>query len=151
MKRVKHILNILLSAYLIVAMGGLIVFNHICSCNKETTISFFVESSCCGAEINALSCNLQGGTCGNNQCEDCACETEVATYSVDETIASSKAKVKLSVQKNPNTAILSFNILLASIEKNETATADQHEKPPAISGKKLVIQYHSLKIPESIS
>ena len=127
-------------------MGGLIVFNHICSCNNETTISLFVERNCCNAKAEALTCNMNGGACDAYHCDDCVCETEVEVFVTDYTIAS---EIKTNaVARFILHAIINSRINFELPKEFETSfTQEFNENVPPKAGKYLYILYQSLKIP----
>lgn len=123
------------------------MFNHICSCNNETSVSLFVEGSCCNNESAPTSCNAQAGACDT---EECACETEVEILATDKAIAS---EIKTNaIARIILHAIINSTIYFELPNKFETYPSQCfNKKDPPNAGKFLHILYQSLKIPFPIS
>ncbi|MFO8022238.1 MAG: hypothetical protein R6U65_07215 [Perlabentimonas sp.] len=146
MKRVKHILNILLSGYLLVVMGGLTVFTHTCSCNNKTSTSLYVENSCCSGEHETSTCEAPGGTCEANSCNKCTCKTKVEVYTTDHTITS---EIKTNILARQTLRTIINSTIKFELPKNIVTSSFQEfkEKVPPKAGRYLHILFQNLKIP----
>lgn len=152
MKTAKNILTLLLSAYLLLAMGGFSVFHHLCNCSSEarSNTSILVEQSCCSSDaVNSTSCHSESNTCGEGGCEDCSCETEVEVLETDETLTVEPKRL-LSVQTALLAAILFSDDFATNVNNTDYPVAEKYIPPPK-SGKSIVISNHSLKIAHNIS
>ena len=153
MKIAKTILTLLLSGYIIIAMGGFSIFHHLCTCSAQPllTSSIFVEESCCSSSAsNQTSCHAGSKTscCDNTETEQCSCETEVDVLSTDETPIAKH--IKLSTTHTILLATLLFNNLTQTEDGQEQKLFTENFSPPT-SGKYIVILNHSLKIAHQIS
>jgi len=154
MKLLKHISTIVLSFYLILTMGGLSIFHHMCSCNSSVTTSVLVESSCCSNNNHeSLACHSESehNSCSDSSCNDCNCETEVEYLSISETLTVDHYRITPS-------SFTFLSALKSFLAINSTETTDRVNNPvffedtsPPLSGKYIVILHQSLKIPSLIS
>jgi hypothetical protein len=154
MKIIKHISTILLSFYLILAMGGLSIFHHMCSCNSNVTTSIIVENSCCsGNTVEPVSCHADSehNTCSDSSCDDCNCETEVEFLSINETITVDQYRITESSISYSSAikSFVSFNAL--NTDKRKDPQGFIEDTSPPLTGKFIVILFQSLKIPSHIS
>lgn len=150
MKTAKSILTILLSGYLIFAMGGLSIFHHLCNCSIEekNNTSFFLEQSCCSSNIpEPIVCHNDTNqhTYPDEDCDSCNCPTEVELLALNET---------LTVESSRLSAPIQFLFTIYDVDKeinysNITSKSIIYNKdlPPPRSGRSIVILYQCLKIP----
>jgi hypothetical protein len=154
MKFAKHISTILLSFYLILAMGGLSIFHHMCSCSSSITSSILVENSCCSSKIvEPLSCHADAehNSCSDGSCDDCNCETEIEILSLNETITVDQYRITESSISYSSAikSFVSFNAL--NTDKEESPRGYLFDTSPPLTGQFIVILFQSLKIPSHIS
>jgi hypothetical protein len=156
MKEAKSILILLLSGYLIFAMGGLSVFHHICNCNSSdnTTISIVANESCCAPNTNnSLQCdaNSEDNSCSGLDCSDCGCKVQVAVLEIDYTTTNSD--IAPNLLRLFQFAISSANIeeILTKSESTVPLPFISTNKFPPKAGKYLLILNQSLKIPLLVS
>ncbi|MDD3567971.1 MAG: hypothetical protein PHT92_06180 [Bacteroidales bacterium] len=154
MKKTKDILTIILSGYLLLAMGGFSIFHHLCNCTAESksSTSLLVEQSCCTANsAEPIACHSETNTssCGASECDDCSCETEVEVLETDETTAIESKRIT-STRSTLLIAIL-FEDFLATNESNPKVPVAAKDISPPQSGKSIVISNHSLKIAHFVS
>jgi hypothetical protein len=156
MIKTKSILTILLSGYLILAMGGLSVFHHLCGCNSEIkeNSSVFIEHSCCSSSNeDSMTCHSDSDnkSCGEDGCNDCNCETQVEVFALDYTIVSEQSSLVFSklYQFAKAKNVVQEIILDSQIE--ELTPFSQEDKSPPKAGKYLVILHQNIKIPFSVS
>jgi hypothetical protein len=154
MKLLKHISTIVLSFYLILTMGGLSIFHHMCSCSSSVTTSVLVESSCCSSNtVEPISCHAdsENSSCSDSSCDDCNCETEVEFLSISETLTVDHYRITAS-SISYLSAIKSFLVINAlSTDKEETPRGYLFDTSPTLTGQFIVILHQSLKIPSHIS
>ncbi len=150
MIRTKSILTILLSGYLILAMGGLSVFHHLCGCSIEekNSTSIFLEQSCCSSDISEpIVChsNTDQNTCGDDDCESCNCETEVEVLTVNESLT-----VETNRLTTPSIYIINIFSAVQDIDYSEIDSKSLisfKDLSPPRPGKSIVIFNQCLKIP----
>ncbi|MDD2197698.1 MAG: hypothetical protein PHW91_10985 [Bacteroidales bacterium] len=150
MKTAKSILTILLSGYLILAMGGLSVFYHLCNCSieeKNHTL-VFLEQSCCSSDVpepNVCHNDTNQTTYTDEDCENCNCTTEFELLSLNET---------LTVESNRLSAPIQFLFTIYDIAQEinyskakSKSIVYNKDLPPPRSGRSIAILYQCLKIP----
>ena len=154
MKIVKNILIILISAYFVLAIGGLSIFHHLCSCNSQVITSVLVEQSCCSnthAEPSSCHPSNEDGSCGEDGCENCSCETQVEVLAIEESITIENNRISI-----PSITLFTLlwnanNIDLQETEVESKSLATIDNSLPPKTGKHIVILHHNIKIPFSIS
>lgn len=150
MIRAKSILTILLSGYLILAMGGLSVFHHLCNCSLEekNNTSIFLEQSCCSSDISEpIVChsNNNQNTCGDKDCDNTNCETEVELLTVNESITVETNRLTTPSIYLINTFSADQDIDYSEID-SKSLISFKDLSPPR-PGKSIVIFNQCLKIP----
>lgn len=156
MKKTRAILAILLSGYLVLAMGGLNIFHHICNCNTalDTKISILADQSCCTANsYNNLPSHAgsEHRDCSQGNCSDCNCETQATLLAVDYTTINSEISTELSKLFQFATSSINPVEILTESEIAVPVHNIKVVKSPPKAGKHLVILNQSLKIPLSVS
>ncbi|MDD2277934.1 MAG: hypothetical protein PHI03_01065 [Bacteroidales bacterium] len=150
MKTAKPILTIILSGYLIFAMGGLSIFHHLCNCSTEenNNTSFFLEQSCCSSNIpepivyhNDTNQNI----CGVDDCESCNCTTLFELLALNDTVKVDSSRLSTPVQFLFTTYDVDQEINYSSIT-SKSIIYNKHLPIPR-SGRAIVILYQRLKIP----
>ncbi|NHB69783.1 hypothetical protein [Perlabentimonas gracilis] len=148
MKTAKNILTLLLSAYLLLAMGGFSVFHHLCNCSSEarSNTSILVEQSCCSSDaVNSTSCHSESNTCGEGGCEDCSCETEVEVLAITESLIVENIRLT-----SPSIFLINIFDTVQDVDNSEIdskpLTSFKDLSPPR-PGKSIVISNQCLKIP----
>ncbi len=156
MKYVKHIATIVLSLYLILAMSGLGIFHHLCSCSldSKSKTSLIVEQNCC-SQTNSLNeiCHsaAEANTCGADECNDCNCETEVEVLTIDETLIAESIRINPDLSNHVMVVLFAIHSQLEITEKLASSGNPIDTKAPPKSGKEINIFFQSLKIPHHIS
>lgn len=152
MNFVKRISTIILAAYMLIAMGGLSLFYHFCTCTNTVITSLIVEETCCEHSIPTQGCcdSTDTNECHSESEKGCDCDTNVKIFRVDNTptpivIKTLVEDVNLLVF---NEIILSFE--LNSSEQNQSFYIPTFKSPPK-SGRDIVIALQKIKIPESLS
>jgi hypothetical protein len=156
MIRAKSILTILLSGYLILAMGGLSIFHHLCNCSKEESnnISIFIENSCCpssGEDSMISLSDSEDKSCGEEGCNECSCETQVEVLSLDYTIVSEQFSFDFSKFHELTKANYSIQEIILNSQIEDITAFSPDDKSPPKAGKYLVILHQNIKIPFSVS
>lgn len=150
MKIAKSILTILLSGYLIFAMGGLSVFHHLCSCSIEekNNTSVFSEQSCCTSSIPepaVCHSDTHQNSCADSDCESGNCTTEVELLTLNETLTVESNRLSAPIQ-----FLLTIYDIAQKINYSQTTSKSiiyNKDLPPPRSGRAIVILYQRLKIP----
>lgn len=150
MQRAKSILTILLSGYLIFAMGGLSIFHHLCSCSmeEESSTLVFLEHSCYSTNISEpIVCHndTNQNTYGVDDCESCHCTTEVELLTLNETLTVESNRLSAPIQ-----FLITINDIAQEIDDSNFISKSiiyNKDLPPPRSGRAIVILYQRLKIP----
>jgi hypothetical protein len=150
MKRTKDLLTIILSGYMLLAMGGFSVFHHLCNCTAESKLStsLLVEQSCCAANsAEPINCHSNSDTssCGASECDDCSCETEVEVLTVNESLT--VENIRLTTPSIYLINIFSIAQEIDNSEINSTPLTSFKDLSPPRPGKSIVISNQCLKIP----
>jgi len=149
MKTLKKILTLFVSLQLVVAVAGMSVYSHNCSCTNTVKNTFLVENSCCDHAIPAAKscCEKTAPTC--NAHGDCGCQTEVKVFSLNQPFiqAPSLSKVEL---KEFEFEIVEIYIPV-EIPTLSNYTLNLSTEPPPLSGFEITIALCSLKIPIHLS
>jgi len=156
MKYVKNIATAALSTYLILAMGGLGIFHHLCKCSPESKskTSIIVEQSCCSqTNSSSESCHstAEANTCGDDECNKCNCETEVEVLTIDETVIAESIRINPSLSNQVLVVLFAIHTQLEITEKLVSSANNIDDQAPPKSGKEINIFFQSLKIPHHIS
>lgn len=156
MKYVKHIATVVLSMYLILAMGGLGIFHHLCKCSPESKskTSLIVEQSCCSqANSSSESCHSSAETitCSDDECNNCKCETEIEVLTIDETLIAESIRINPSFSNHVMVVLFALHSQLETTEKLVSSCYTIDDPAPPKSGKEIHIFSQSLKIPQQIS
>ncbi|HCX99793.1 MAG TPA: hypothetical protein DG754_06595 [Bacteroidales bacterium] len=151
MKTAKSILTILLSGYLILAMGGLSIFYHLCNCSieeeKNNTL-VFLEQSCCSSSIPepaVCRSDTHQNSCADSDCESGNCTTEVELLTLNETLTVESNRLSAPIQSL-------FTIYDIAQEINYSKAISKSivynkNLPPPRFGRSIVILHQCLKIP----
>lgn len=151
MNRVNRILSLLFAAYMLVAMGGLSVFYHFCSCTNTLSSSVLIDESCCDNHIPDNSCceTTSAESCHSESENDCDCHTDIVVYKVEEATTA----LSLPIQVKDITLFVSADILFSFellIHETPVSEFNSYSAPP-LAGRDMVIAYQCIKIPPVIS
>ena len=151
MKTLKHIFAIILAGYMLLAMSGLSVFYHYCECENRNYTSVLIEEKCCDHSSTEHNCcgESETGSCQSDSEHDCDCETEIQVFKVNEVI-STNTYAFVSNTFLQLLFITFFNDFSLQTDLQSTVIPSTSDAPP-IAGKKLVISFHSIKIPDAVS
>jgi len=152
MKTVKRIATIILAGYMLLAMGGLSVFYHYCTCTNTVIASLMVEDSCCDSTPSEPGCcgATDTNSCHTQSENDCDCDTDVKVFRVDDATTTINNSVIVQDINLLGAVEYLFSRMILASEQKITVVLPTYIPPP-IAGKELVIAIHSFKIPEIVS
>jgi hypothetical protein len=151
MKTFKHILAIILAGYMLLAMSGLSVFYHYCGCENRIYTSVIVNEQCCDHSSSEHNCcgESETASCQSDSEHDCDCETEIQVFKVNEVI-STNASAFVSNTFLQLLFITFFSDCSLQTDLQSTLIPSTSNAPP-IAGRKMVLLFHNIKIPEAVS
>ncbi len=152
MNRLKSIFTILLSFHLVLAMGGLSLYHHICSCSPEpkSSTSIIIEKNCCSSINDDFGICHASKDCNGSECNQCSCETEVKTLTVDKTILVDNIKIEINRNELLLNPVADF-LQLTENDNSKILFSTENDESPPKQGKQIVILHQSLKIPPHTS
>jgi len=152
MNRLKSIFTILLSFHLVLAMGGLSLYHHICSCSPEpkSSTSIIIEKNCCSSINDDSEICHASKDCNGSECNQCSCETEVKTLTVDKTILVDNIKIEINRNELLLNPVADF-LQLTENDNSKILFSTENDESPPKQGKQIVILHQSLKIPPHTS
>ncbi len=138
--------------YMLLAMGGLSLYNHLCSCKGKLITSVLIDKSCCQdlPEHNACHSDSHHKSCEDNTCDNCDCKTQIEILKVDNSIPTEQTANFIKVFQQ-----ILFNNIFTNVHFEFSQDIKpffiSERKPPPLTGKIIVILHQSLKIPPHIS
>jgi hypothetical protein len=152
MKKAKIILSVILAIYMLMAMGGLSLYNHMCSCKGKQITSVLIDKSCCQdtAEHDACHSDSHHNSCEDNTCGTCNCETQIEILKVENSIPTEQTISFIKVYQQIFLKAL-FTDNFFEFAQDIKPFFSNEGKPPPLTGKFIVILYQNLKIPLLIS
>jgi hypothetical protein len=152
MKNAKIIFSVLLAMYMLLAMGGLSLYNHICNCKGELITSILIDISCCQDEHESNACHSDHNhnSCESDECNSCNCETQVEVLKVDNSILADYTVNFVKTFQLIDHKYIFDSITISIFQDIKTLVTDEGKSPPQ-TGKHIVILHQSLKIPPHIS
>lgn len=152
MKTINHIVTLILAGYMLIAMGGLNVFYHFCTCMNVASTSLMIEDRCCENSETQNDCcgSHETHSCDSETNHNCDCNTEVKVFRVEDAVIAFNTNILVE-----DISLLGFVDIYFS---NEVFNSNQEINviplsfaAPPLAGKELVINFHSFKIPENFS
>jgi hypothetical protein len=133
-------------------MGGLSLYHHICSCSPEpkSSTSIIIEKNCCSSINDDFGNCHASKDCNGSECNQCSCETEVKTLTVDKTILVDNIKIEINRNELLLNPVADF-LQLTENDNSKILFSTENDESPPKQGKQIVILHQSLKIPPHTS